>query len=172
MDKKEKYNKRLEELKGESDSLIDEIKGSENHLKKMMNPVYKEVKRVYVKEANKLIDYIIQDRLDEIKREESKLGSMIVKQVMGAISYVSSLKADESEYAKRFARAALKGYEMDKIKKTMVKRAATLVKRKVLDDVTNMEGEEFMKSLENEKKLTKSLKSMFRKELDKLFNLS
>jgi hypothetical protein len=81
---------------------------------------------------------------------------------------VLASKASESESARRLAKAAFKGYDMDEAVKRKVKRASKMLKQRVEDQTLNMNAEEFMKSLKGGRALGKSLNRQFREELKRL----
>ena len=165
MDRIDEYVNKLDHLKVEAKSLIDEVKNSENLLENLMGSTCKVMKNAYIQEANRIIDEMTQHRLHMVETEESRLGSVIAKQAMGILEGVLRAKAGESELARRAYEGAGVSYRMDETKKAKIGYASEIVKRRVKDEVLEMKREEFMRSLKGGRTMRKMFASMFDEEV-------
>jgi len=164
----EPYFNELNHLRETATNLIGTMKNSEALLENLVKSACEEIKRVYVEEAKNRIDAIAEQKLDKIKSEQSNLGGWVVKQAFGVLGVGLASKARESESARTLAKAALEGYDMDEVSKTKVWIASKTLKQRVEDQILNMNGEEFMKSLKGGRALDKSLNRQFKEELERL----
>lgn len=167
MARTEEYFNRLAQLKAKATNLIDEIRNMETPLENAINPTCEETKRAYVKESKKLIDMISQEALNQLDKEESRLGPMAVKTGMGMLAWLLDQIADRKEWAREFLKPAVEAYEMDQIMKRRIKQAAGVVKQRV-EGVLSMKREEFTKSLKGGRVLRRLLESMIKEELTRL----
>ena len=165
MDRIDEYVNKLDHLKVEAKSLIDEVKNSENLLENLMDSTCKVMKNAYIQEANRIIDEMTQHRLHMVETEESRLGSVIAKQAMGILEGVLRAKAGESELARRAYEGAGVSYRMDETRKAKIGYASEIVKRRVKDEVLEMKREEFMRSLKGGRTMRKMFASMFDEEV-------
>jgi hypothetical protein len=168
LDKTAAYINELNNLRKDAANSIDAMKDSETLLEDVMKSACEEIRRVYVKEAKNLIDAIAQRKVDEIRRQESRLGPMAVKEAFGLLAGILNRRARESESMRGFAEAAFEGYKMDDINKRKMRQASEIVKSRVEDQAPSMKLDEFMKSLKGGKDIRQSLNAMLREELRRL----
>lgn len=165
MDKTEEYANQLVRLKAETTDIIDGIKDSETLLENAMNSACEQIRRAYISEAKKLLDAMTQRRLEQVEREESRLGPTLVKDAIGIIGTILAKKAEKSELARELAQDAFEGYQMDDVKKVKIKEASDRAKRRFEEQALSLRRDELMKSLRGGRALRKSLTSIFREEL-------
>jgi len=165
------YNRVLERATEEARIIIDRISDSENRLEDAIASTCGEIKRTYIEDAKRLIDRITQEKLDEVEREESRIGAIFAKPAMGLLAVALAEKAQESELARTFAQAASKGYRMDELDRIMIRWASARAKQKVEDQVLNMKWKEFVSSLKGGKAFNKSVNAIFRDELRTLHQI-
>lgn len=167
MDRKERYINQLEILNTEATKTIDAIKNSENLLHDITASSIDELKRVYIEEAKRFLDRIGRRRLGKIEQEESKLGPKIIKAVMGISSKVA--RDHETESDRRLSTGLAEGYWIDETKKEAVEHAIEIVKRSVEDQVSEMSGEEFLKTVKGARSMHRMLRSQFDEEFGRLY---
>jgi len=167
----EEYNRVLDRAIEEAGTLIDRIIDSEALLENPIASTCEEIKRTYIEEAKRLIDRIEQKKLDEIEREESKIGAIAAKYVLGFLRPKLAEKAQESELAGRFAQSAYKGFRMDELDRMMVERASAMAKRKMEDQVLSMKWKEFASSLKGGEAMRKSVNAIYQDELRTLHQI-
>ncbi len=168
MDKTAAYINELNNLRKDAANSIDAMKDSETLLEDVIKSACEEIRRVYVKEARNLIDAIAQRKVDQIRRQQSRLGQMVVKHGFGVSAGILNHAAEENESMRGYAEAAFEGYEMDDIDKRRIRQASEIVKSRLEDQAPNMELDEFMKSLKGGKDIRRSLNVMLREELRNL----
>jgi hypothetical protein len=168
LDKTAAYINELNNLRKDAANSIDAMKDSETLLEDMMKSACEEIRRVYVKEAKNLIDAITQRKLDEIKRQESRLGPMLVKDGFGLLAGALNRRTGENESMRGLAEAAFEGYNLDDVNKRKIRQASEILKSRVEDQALGMKLDEFMKSLKGGKHIRPSLNAMLREELRRL----
>lgn len=171
MDRKERYVNELEILKTEAIKTIDAIKNSENLLHDITKSSIDEMKSVYIEEAKKFMDRIRYQRLDRIKEEESKPGSMIFKAAISTSRRLLTRRSRETESDRRLVAALDKSYREDDIKRAAVEYASEEVKRRVEDEVLGMSREEFLKTLKGARFMRRMLKSKLDEESGQLYQV-
>jgi hypothetical protein len=168
LDKTAAYINELNNLRKDAANSIDAMKDSETLLGDVMKSACEEIRRVYVKEAKNLIDAIAQRKVDEIRREQSRLGQIGMKGAYWGLAGILNRIAREHESIRGIAEDASEGAEMDDINKRRIRQASEIVKSRVEDQAPSMKLDEFMKSLKGGKEIRQSLNVMLREELRRL----
>ena len=168
MDRKARYIDELNDFKAEAIKVIDAVRNSENLLQNITASSFNEMKSVYVQEAKKIIDGIRRQRLDKIREDESRPGSIIAKQGIGILRALLASKMQESEHRRKVLAALEEGYQMGDVEKAAVECTSEIVKGRVEDQTSGMTREEFLKALKGRMAIHKMLRSMFDEELGRL----
>ena len=168
MDRKERYINELNDFKAEAIKVIDAVRNSENLLQTIAASSFNEIKSVYVQEAKKIMNEIRRQRLDKIREDESRPGSIIAKQGIGILSALLASKMQESEHRRQVLAALGEGYQMGDAKKAAVERTSEIVKGRVEDQASGMTREEFLKALKGRTAIRKMLRLIFDEELGRL----
>jgi hypothetical protein len=150
-----------------AEKLFDAMKGSEACLEEATRAAEEELKRVYVEEAKKLADAITQSKLRKKKREESRLGNMIVKNVYGLAAAALAHGGENDETTRTVQEGLYEGYELDETEKKNILQAFELVKHRVEEQTGSMKPDDFLRSLKNST-MRQVINAMFREELSRL----
>jgi alpha-N-acetylglucosamine transferase len=102
MDRTEAYVNELNRLKQDAAKLVDAIKGKDSEIlvENAVKLAFEEMRTIYIREAESLIDAIAQRKVNEIESEESGLLRTGVK---GACAGLAGWLAGRQSGAGRFA---------------------------------------------------------------------
>jgi hypothetical protein len=170
MDRTEAYVNELNRLKQDAAKLVDAIKGKDSEIlvENAVKLACEEMRTIYIREAESLIDAIAQRKVHEIESEESRLGPMAVKEAFGVLAGELARRAEQDDSLRGLAEGASEGYRLDDTEKTKIGQAREIVKERVRDQALSARPDDFMKSVRGRKALRESLNAMFREELARL----
>ncbi|MGA3193355.1 MAG: hypothetical protein ABSD73_12790 [Candidatus Bathyarchaeia archaeon] len=162
------YVNELNRLKQDAAKLVDAIKekNSEILVENAVKLAFEEIRTMYIREAESLIDAIAQRKVHEIESEESRLGPMAVKGFFGILARELGRRAEQDDSLREPAEAASEGYRLDDTEKTKIRQTREIVKERVRGQALSVKPEDFMKSVRGRKALLESLNAMFKEERD------
>ena len=148
MDRTEAYVNELNRLKQDAAKLVDAIKEKDSEIlvENAVKLAFEEMRTIYIREAESLIDAIAQRKVHEIESEESRLGPMAVKEFYRVLAGELARRAEQDDSLRGLAKAASEGYRLDDTEKTKIRQAWEIVKERVRDQALSVKPEDFMKS--------------------------
>ena len=166
MGRGEQYLNELGKLVQEAESLIQQSTRSEHLLSDLWIRTCEEIKAVYLEEALKRIDRIVERRIARIDERESKTGPTITKELLGFVG--ARLSQSQNETARQFAGPALDGYYMDETERAEIREAAESAKRKIESETVHARTQEFLKSTGGLRTMLESLDKILQDELKRI----
>ena len=166
MDRTEAYANELNRLKQDAAKLVEAIKGKDSEIlvENAVNLAFEEMRTIYIREAESLIDAIAQRKVHEIESEESRLPRKGVKGAYAVLAGWLARRAEQDDSLRELAEGASEGYSLDDTEKTKIRQACEIVKERVRDQALSVKPEDFMKSVRGRKALLESLNAMFKEE--------
>lgn len=170
MDRTETYTNELNRLKQDAAKLVDAIKGKDSEIlvENAVKSGCEEMRTIYIREAESLIDSIAQRKVHEIESEESGLLRTGVKGGYALLAGWLAGRAEQDDSLRELAEGGSEGYRLDDTEKTKIRQACEIVKKRVRDQALSLRPEEFMKSVRGGKGIRQSLNAMLREELLRL----
>jgi len=168
MDRTEAYANELNRLKQDAAKLVDAIKEKESEIlvENAVKLAFEEMRTIYIREAESLIDAIAQRKVHEIESVESRLPRRGVKLAYAVLAGWLASRAERDDSLRELAEGASEGYSLDDTEKTKIRQAYEIVKERVRDQALSVKPKDFMKSVRGRKALLESLNAMFKEERD------
>jgi hypothetical protein len=168
MDRTEAYVNELNRLKQDAAKLVDAIKGKDSEIlvENAVKLAFEEMRTIYIREAESLIDAIAQRKVHEIESEESGLLRTGVKGAYAGLAGWLAGRAERDDSLREIAEGVSEGSSSDDTEKAKIRQACEIVKERVRDQALSVKPEDFMKSVRGRKALLESLNAMFKEERD------
>ena len=166
MDRTEAYANELNRLKQDAAKSVDAIKEQDSEIlvENAVKSACEEMRTIYIREAESLIDAIAQRKVHEIESEESRLLRWGVKAVYAGLAGWLARRAGQDDSLRELAEGASEGYRLDDTEKAKIRETCEIVKERVRDQALSVKPEDFMKSVRGRKALLESLNAMFKEE--------